>query len=497
MRIINSGRPIDEAPAHILRTAPRPPPARIRFRDERVVSLDDKVRSNLVNVARFVDGGMVFVSGVAAHATVNRGVALPVESLFVIGFLSILAVNLFHAAALYRGTVALAGVRSILLLPLLFGAALLAVPATAAAAGVATWPEQALPWLVRWGSIGVAALPLGRLGLRAAAWALRRDARFRRRFLIVGDAARAQEVVAFLAGRGDGVNTVVDVLSDRPAAAGVRRFDDEVDAAMRGGRVDDVVVALPWDDARRMAEVMGKLRQYPVDVHLFPDRFNPVLHSRGISLLSGVPMLQLSSRPLTGLRAFAKAAEDRVLGLAALLVALPVMTVVALAIRLESAGPVIYRQKRYGYNNEVFTVFKFRSMYAGADAPGVVVQASRQDPRVTRVGRWLRRTSLDELPQIFNVLNGSMSMVGPRPHAVEHQNYYQHLVDEYRCRHRMKPGITGWAQIHGFRGETKDLDLMRKRVEHDLYYIENWSIFLDLWILLMTPIVCMWGKNAY
>lgn len=495
MRSFHSERPaIAETPAKLLHPMQSKRPRGARFRSQRVVNLDDRLRSNLANWARFVDGGIIFASGLVAHATIHPDTPLPVDSLFLIAFLTILVVNLFHAARVYHPTGALEGTRSIIVMLALFAASVAVVPAVAAE--LTAWTAVSTAWLVRWGSLGVVALPAARVGLRAVAWWMGRDRRFCRRFLVVGDAEATQEVVEFLNSRGGGRNLVVGIVSDRPTPGVKRCRLDDLDAVMRGSRVDDVVVVLPWHDVRRIAAVTAKLRQFPVDVHLYPDRHNPVMSSYGIGLLSGVPVLQLSARPLGGWRAVTKAAEDKLLGGLAFLLALPLMAAIAVAIRLESPGPAIYRQKRYGYNNEVFTVFKFRTMVVGADLGGVV-QARRDDPRVTRLGRLLRRTSLDELPQIFNVLNGTMSLVGPRPHAVEHQNYYQHLVDEYRCRHRMKPGITGWAQVNGFRGETKDLELMRKRVEHDLYYIENWSVFLDLWILVLTPIVCLWGKNAY
>lgn len=465
-------------------------PRLVRFRTRRVGVLDAPLHANFGYAARIIDAGVVFASGLGAHALVHPAGPVPVEHLFLVSFLSLLVVNLFQAARLYEGTGVQAGTRAIIAGLVIFMLCLVVVPA--AATKLTGWTAFSDAWLLRWGSLGFVALPAARLGLRGFAWWLAHDRRFGRRFLVVGDAEAAREVVDFLTDRG---NVVVGVVSDRPVAAKMKA-SEQLEAEVRGKRVDDVVIALPWQDTRRMTEVMSVLRQFPVDVHLFPDRHNPVMSSHGVCLLGGVPLLHLSARPLGGARAFAKAAEDKLLGGLAFVLALPLMAAIAVLIRLESPGPAIYRQKRYGYNNEIFTCFKFRTMVPGSDGGGVV-QACRDDPRVTRIGRFLRRTSLDELPQLFNVLNGTMSLVGPRPHAVEHQNYYQHLVDQYRCRHRMKPGITGWAQVKGFRGETKDLELMRKRVEHDLYYIENWSFFLDLWILSLTPIICLWGRNAY
>jgi putative colanic acid biosynthesis UDP-glucose lipid carrier transferase len=180
-----------------------------------------------------------------------------------------------------------------------------------------------------------------------------------------------------------------------------------------------------------------------------------------------------------------------------LLFCLPLMLLVALAIKLEGAGPVFFRQLRFGFNNNPITVLKFRTMVAEAAKDPFARQARRDDPRVTRVGRFLRKTSLDELPQLINVLKGDMSLVGPRPHAIAHNEYYAEIIDGYLRRHRVKPGITGWAQVNGLRGETATVQAMHERVIHDLYYIENWSLRFDLWILLRTLVVGFIHRNAY
>jgi exopolysaccharide biosynthesis polyprenyl glycosylphosphotransferase len=192
---------------------------------------------------------------------------------------------------------------------------------------------------------------------------------------------------------------------------------------------------------------------------------------------------------------------DKIVGSLALLGALPIMAIIAIAIKLDSRGPVLFKQKRYGFNNELIEIYKFRSMYvdqADVDADKLVTV---DDPRVTRVGRFIRKTSLDELPQLFNVVfTGNLSLVGPRPHALQPKaadRLYDEAVDGYFARHRVKPGITGWAQIHGWRGETNSQEKIQQRVEHDLYYIENWSILLDVYILLQTPFALLRTENAY
>src|SRR4029079_14563828 len=192
-----------------------------------------------------------------------------------------------------------------------------------------------------------------------------------------------------------------------------------------------------------------------------------------------------------------KALLDYGLGIILTGLLLPVMILIVFAVRLESKGPAIFRQKRYGFVNRAFEIYKFRTMKHADNPEGRIVQATRGDPRVTQLGRLLRRLSLDELPQLFNVLNGTMSLVGPRPHAIQHNEEYARLIRGYFARHRVKPGMTGWAQVNGFRGETKTLDQMEARVQFDTYYVENWSLLLDLKILLMTAIICVAGRKAY
>ena len=196
-----------------------------------------------------------------------------------------------------------------------------------------------------------------------------------------------------------------------------------------------------------------------------------------------------------------KSLFDKIIGGAMLLFALPLMALIAIAIKIESRGPVLFKQKRYGFNNDLIEVFKFRSMYADAADAGADKLVTKDDPRVTRIGRFIRKTSLDELPQLFNVvIKGNLSLVGPRPHAVNAKaeaRLYNEAVDGYFARHRVKPGITGWAQINGWRGETDTDEKIQRRVEHDLYYIENWSLLLDLYIVARTPFALLRTENAY
>ncbi|MCE9649122.1 MAG: undecaprenyl-phosphate glucose phosphotransferase [Parvibaculum sp.] len=261
-------------------------------------------------------------------------------------------------------------------------------------------------------------------------------------------------------------------------------------------RIDEVLLALPMSDEHRLSKLVTQLSVLPADIRLCPDMAAFQMRPLGIVSYDGVPVLELVRKPLGDWAPFIKAFEDRFFAALALLLLSPLMICVALAIKFDSRGPIFFRQRRHGFNHQVITVLKFRTMRVTQDGP-VVPQASKNDPRVTRVGKWLRRSSLDELPQLMNVLAGEMSLVGPRPHALAHNEHYSALLETYANRHRMKPGITGWAQVNGYRGETDTPDKMRKRVECDLYYIENWSLWFDLKILLLTPFFGLFGKNAF
>lgn len=269
---------------------------------------------------------------------------------------------------------------------------------------------------------------------------------------------------------------------------------------IRDGKVDQVVVALPWSAETRLQQVVSRLALTPVKIRLAPDLASFTFARRPLVMLGEVPVMTLFERPISGIDAGVKGLEDRILTLLILLVLWPVLLVIAIAIRLDSPGPIFFRQPREGFNNKPFRVYKFRSMYHNQAQFDGIRQASRDDPRVTRVGRILRRTSLDELPQLFNVMQGDMSLVGPRPHAPSTRaggRLFSDVVASYAARHKVKPGITGWAQVCGWRGETDTEDKLIKRFEHDLHYIENWSIWFDFYILFRTVGSVLLPKNAF
>jgi len=258
-----------------------------------------------------------------------------------------------------------------------------------------------------------------------------------------------------------------------------------------------VYVALPLRLTHHVDQIQSLLFNRNVDIIWAPDIFSLNLLNHSVREVSGVPLITLSETPLiSGGRAFLKMVMDRIIALVALLALSPVMIATAVAIKLDSKGPVFFRQPRHGWDGREFQVLKFRSMVVHTESLGTVTQAQRDDPRITRVGRFIRRTSIDELPQLLNVLEGSMSLVGPRPHAIAHNQFYLDKVNAYLARHRIKPGMTGLAQIRGYRGETDSVEKMEKRVECDLEYINNWSPWLDLKILLLTPFALL-SRNAY
>ncbi len=249
-----------------------------------------------------------------------------------------------------------------------------------------------------------------------------------------------------------------------------------------------VYIALPFTLTHMANEVQTRLIDFNIDLIWAPDIFNFQLLNHSVREVAGIPLINLSETPLmAGGPAFVKLLMDKVLSVTALIMLSPVLIATAIAVKVTSRGPVFFLQERHGWDGRVIKVYKFRSMYLHEQEQGFVKQATKDDDRITPVGRFIRSTSIDELPQLFNVLLGDMSLVGPRPHAISHNDYYSDKVIAYLARHRIKPGITGLAQVKGFRGETDTIDAMRKRVEYDLEYIKNWSPLLDLKIILQTP----------
>jgi Undecaprenyl-phosphate glucose phosphotransferase len=353
-------------------------------------------------------------------------------------------------------------------------------------------------WLVSWFATGSILLVVFRLSLRALVQQWTREGKLRRRTVIVGGGAAAEELIEAIHKGAENDIRLFGLFDDRDddrspeSVAGLPklgRVQDLIEFA-RQTRVDLVIVSMPLSAEKRVLEMLKQLWVLPVDIRLSAHMSKLRFTSKAYSYLGEVPVFDIADRPISDWNLVFKWIFDKVVALVAIILLSPVMIATAIAIKLESKGPVIFKQKRHGFNNELVEVYKFRSMYTDMSDANASKLVTKGDPRVTRVGRFIRKTSIDELPQFFNVLKGDLSVVGPRPHALQakanNQLYYE-AVEGYFARHRVKPGVTGWAQINGWRGETDTVDKIMQRVHHDLYYIENWSIFLDLYILFMTP----------
>ncbi len=367
--------------------------------------------------------------------------------------------------------------------------------------------EGAPRWMTLYCLSGLAFLLVERSILSRLVNHWRRLGRLDRRAIIVGGGEDTDALIAALAQESPEIR-IHGVFDDR----GEERLPFGADSPPRLGTVaelvafariaeiDLLIVSLPQSAEARLLAILRELWVLPVDIRLSALGARLRFRPRAYSFIGSIPFLDLADRPLSGWSAFTKRSFDLVVAVIALIVLAPLMLVAAIAVRIDSPGPILFRQQRYGFNNEVISVLKFRSMYHHLSDPDAGKVVTRGDPRVTRVGRVLRRTSIDELPQLFNVLAGSLSIVGPRPHAVNAhtgQRLWDEVVDGYFARHRVKPGITGWAQINGWRGEIDVPEKIQRRVEFDLEYIDRWSVLFDLYIVAMTPLRLLQGENAY
>jgi Undecaprenyl-phosphate glucose phosphotransferase len=345
------------------------------------------------------------------------------------------------------------------------------------------------------------------LFLKVRQWT--RAGRLDRRTVIVGADTNGDSLIKSLAAQRDSDVRVVGVFDDRGderAPLGLSGYqklgtvDDLVEFARRI-RVDLVIFSLPISAESRILQMLKKLWVLPIDIRLAAHNNKLRFRPRAYSYIGNVPVLDVIDKPITDWDVVMKWLFDKIVGSLLLALTSPIMLIAAIAIKLDSRGPVFFKQKRYGFNNELIEVYKFRSMYVDQCDATASKLVEKGDPRVTRVGAFLRKTSIDELPQLINVVfKGNLSLVGPRPHAVHAKaanRLYDEAVDGYFARHRVKPGITGWAQINGWRGETDTQEKIQRRVEHDLYYIENWSVLFDLYILAKTPLALARGGNAY
>jgi putative colanic acid biosynthesis UDP-glucose lipid carrier transferase len=358
-------------------------------------------------------------------------------------------------------------------------------------------------WLFYWFFTGVAFIGMVRVVVFSALRYLRKNGMNSKRVIIVGYGRIGQEmheralqqdwygydVKAIHADTKDGHRI------DTSAVARINALEDIPDYIV-DQQIDEVWIAISLSASDQLQRMQYLLRNALVDIRWIPDTFGMQMLSNKVGDFLGFPAVDLNRPISNGLNGFAKELFDKIFSAAVLIALLPLFIVIGVCIKLSSPGPVFFKQPRHGLNGKQFNVYKFRSMRLHPE-DRQIAQATRDDPRITRFGQFLRRTSLDELPQFINVLLGDMSVVGPRPHALQHNEMYKEQLEIYMVRHRVKPGITGWAQIHGHRGETDTIDKMAKRVQFDLYYIQNWSLWMDIRIVMWTAFKGWTGSNAY
>lgn len=360
-------------------------------------------------------------------------------------------------------------------------------------------------WMIAQYFAGVlAALGFRMLLARLVTFSLNRGFLGGKRIVVAGDAASVAYVARRLRsdGRVEIVGTVRFPASDRMSGDSsdwgrdVRDAIAAVEEIARATDLDEIVVSMPWSESGSIKAFVDGLAVVPATIHLAPDASGAWAHHLSSACVGSLPTIKLSRAPLTLKDRVIKRGFDLIAGSLLLLAALPLFAIVGLLIKLDSAGPVFFRQRRHGFNQGEFRIFKFRTMTTLDDGE-IIRQATRNDTRITRVGGFLRRTNLDELPQLINVLAGHMSLVGPRPHALAHNSEFERKIRRYAKRHNVKPGITGWSQVNGYRGETETLEKMEKRVEFDVFYIDNWSMLLDIQILYLTIFSVKTFQNAY
>lgn len=362
-------------------------------------------------------------------------------------------------------------------------------------------------WSIAWAFAALGGLAATRVTLRAALHKLQRGGRLTHTVAIVGAGPIGRHIITKIEESDNVFVTVTGLFDDRSERIEriirdhpVRGTIDDLIHFARRNPIDEIIIALPTSAAQRIGQLVDRLKSLSVDIRLAIGPELDALPILRVGQTGPVPVIEIIDKPLKHWNAVAKRLEDIVLAGILTMLLLPVFALIAMAIKFTSDGPVLFVQDRFGFNNMPVQILKFRTMYIHLGDPTGACRTVRGDPRVTPIGWFIRATSLDELPQLFNVLRGEMSLVGPRPHAVAMRagdGFYHETVGAYALRHRVRPGLTGWAQVSGFRGEVDTIEKASKRVEHDLYYIDNWSLWLDAKILLMTFRELFRHENAY
>ncbi|MGF6774156.1 Undecaprenyl-phosphate glucose phosphotransferase [Paraburkholderia sp. GAS199] len=358
-------------------------------------------------------------------------------------------------------------------------------------------------WFVTWSGLTALSLISTRVVVRSVLSHARNAGLNLRHVAIVGCGSHCEDIVRNIRRSPSTGFRALAAFDARPSHSVSRarvptfdNFEGFVGFVRRNG-VREIWLALPLSEEQTILRFVNEFRDDFVNVRFIPDVRSLALFDSGVTDMLGMPAISLVGSPLPAHALMKKEIFDRIFAALALLALLPILVAVAIAVKLSSPGPVFFTQKRKGADGRVFNIYKFRSMRLHTEQAGELKQATRGDPRITRVGALLRRTSLDELPQFYNVLRGDMSVVGPRPHALEHDELYRKIVSGYLQRYRIKPGITGWAQVNGHRGETDRVEKMERRVEHDLYYLRHWSFALDMRIVAATVLHGLVNRNAY
>lgn len=463
-----------------------------------------KNESVLILIARILDAATVVVSGVIAYFLYAKNLKLSSyyeTALMLAAALTFIVFPAFDHYRSWRGrswseqlraTIGSVGVVMALLV--------------VASAMLKTTAWYSRIWFGTWTLLSIALLFIGKRLMILALRELRGRGWNQKNILIFGAGELGQLVAERLKDAewaGFKIISFLDDAAPRDAAVSdstipVRNpLSLDLEKFIKEHDVQELWFALPLKAEERVREVLFALRHSTIQIRFVPNIFSfKLLLGHSISDVAGIPVVDINSTPISGMNRVIKEIEDRVLAAVILTLISPIMALIALAIRLESRGPIVYKQERHGWDGKVIKVYKFRSMRV-TEASNEFKQATKNDPRVTRVGAFIRRTSLDELPQFFNVLQGRMSIVGPRPHPVSLNDQYKDKVEFYFQRHKVKPGITGWAQINGCRGETDTLDKMERRIQYDLQYIQNWSLWLDLKIIFLTIFKGFVSDKAY
>jgi len=359
-------------------------------------------------------------------------------------------------------------------------------------------------WFLYWSLLSLMFILVLRVSLVLFLRLMRKNKWNERRVIIIGAGELGEKLALTLQQALWTGFRIINIFDDQPCKKQIAGIDVLLTPAdldhyllMQSQPIDEIWLALPLSEERRVKQILHALRHHTVAIRFVLDIFGLGLLNQAVTDLAGFPALNLNASPMIGFNRIIKAIEDKIFASAILIIISPLFLFIMLLVKFSSKGPIFFKQRRHGCDGRIIKIYKFRTMKAHVEAPGQVTQAHLNDERCTKVGKVLRKLSLDELPQFINVLQGRMSIVGPRPHAVSHNEFYKETIKAYMQRHKVKPGITGWAQINGWRGETDTLNKMEKRVEYDLYYIDHWSLMFDLKIILITIFKGFINKNAY